>query len=152
MKKIHFSLLALVALVLFSCKKYEDGGTYKSGEKHLTNTWTLSRVDKNGLEILNKCGITAEDNSVWCGQILSFSEDGVGSSIFEDSLGVDQPSTFSWEFRDKKSKIYISFYNTLNLADNWSSDEFIIRRLSKSGFIIENTLNNGTKYTLSFSK
>lgn len=152
MKKLNFSLLALITLVLFSCKKYEDGGTYKSAEKHLTNSWTLSRVDKNGLEVLNKCGLTADDNGVWCEQVLSFSEDEIGSYLIKDPLGVNQTGNFTWEFRDKKSKIFISIYTSLALDDDWSSSEFNIRRLGKSGFTIENTLNNGTKYTLSFSK
>jgi len=141
----HVLILGIALAALFTgCKKYEDGGTYKSAEKNITQTWTLNKVFRNNLEILNRCGLNADSNGFWCKQILSFLDNGAGSLLWTNPAGIDSPGTFTWFFLEEKSKVYISFYEGGNF-----NGIFSIKRLGKKSFHIQAVIDD--VYDLEFT-
>lgn len=151
MKQHHLILGVALAALFSGCRKYEDGGTHKHAEKHLTETWTLDKVYKNNLEILDKCGGSGtEDNGFWCKQVLSFSSGGEGSYLFSSDNQENETGSFTWEFREKKEYLYISFYENRGPSGGFGDGSFKILRLGKGNFNLRVNSGDGSLYVLEF--
>lgn len=94
-----FALLAMMAVAVTSCSKYEEGPkfTLMSKKARLTGEWTLSAVEVNG---------TAQDIS---GYTVNVTIEKDGSYTYKWSSGgfsVEESGT--WEFSDDKGSLIMT--------------------------------------------
>ena len=94
-----FALLALMAVAVTSCSKYEEGPkfTLLSKKARLTGEWTLSKVEVNG---------TAQDIS---GYTVTVTIDKDGSYTYKwTSGGFSAEESGTWEFSDDKVSLIMT--------------------------------------------
>lgn len=92
-KSIPFKLFAfaLVALLVASCSKYEEGSNFSliSKKSRVANTWEVSTLTANGIDISSLSPvsqITATKEGAWTTTytIAGISTDDVGTWVFND--------------------------------------------------------------------
>ena len=94
-----FALLALMAVAVTSCSKYEEGPkfTLLSKKARITGEWTLSSIEVNG---------TAQDIS---GYTVNVTIDKDGSYTYKwSSGGFSVEETGTWKFSDDKVDLILT--------------------------------------------
>lgn len=117
---MRFTLLFLLAAIMFSCGKYDDGPAFSvfSKKNRLARKWKLSEVQIDGV---NSTTIT-----VW---EYDFDADGNFIESYDDFLGTYPSGSFAgtWEFSNSKEDISLTY-------DNGEERELEIRRLTREEF------------------
>ena len=145
MKKVTFALSAafLLAVVLSSCKKYEEGPalSFRTKDARVVNDWDVKYALEDG----------KDKTFLYKDFTINFTEDGrfVATNIASDSSTVEQ-SGF-WDLVDNKEDIRLIYtdppipddritYDILKLKD----DEFWIREITDSSTWEWRFIPNGT--------
>jgi hypothetical protein len=127
MKKLI--VLSCLSLVLFACKRYEEGGFVSKSEKHLTGkTWKLASYLRNG---------TDETSTLWISNLQeTYNEDGVLlKSYIYDSATISK--TGSWELKADTKQLKIDGVGSIPLSaqtSTVSSSDLEIIKLTKDEF------------------
>lgn len=91
--------MAVIMLIISSCKKYEEGPmiSLRSKTERVANTWKVDIYYKNGADE------TTDFKNKKINYIETFTEDGVWSYSYTDEGGDYKADAGKWEF-DKNSK------------------------------------------------
>jgi hypothetical protein len=121
-------LIALVALGLFSCKKYSDGGIKKLALSNLRGTWKLERYTRNDVDYTGDLLINSYKET--------FNEEGTYSRQLIDTFNTVVNTTGGWDFEGDRSLLRISgagFYSlTPGVSTATAQSGYTINRLTKS--------------------
>ena len=129
-KSMSFKLFAfaLVALMVASCNKYEEGSNFSliSKTSRVANTWEVSTLTANGIDISSLSAVT---------QIVA-TEEGAWTTTYT-VLGVSTSDVGTWVFNDDKT--------TITVVDNNGSTTMTIVKLKKDEMKLQN-IENGITY------
>lgn len=122
-------LAGLIAITIYSCKKYDEGGLISKTENNLKQTWTLQKYLRNG---------TDETSLIY---IKNYEEKYSGSDnysrtyIDKDNKNVSENGT--WKFDKGQKKLYISGVSSIEITDKTgtvSSSYYNILKLDKTEY------------------
>lgn len=121
MKKLLF--LLPIFLLVFSCKKYEDGPVFSLRTKthRLANTWNVESVTlENGTDI------TDDFNTWYPNYMLTIAKENTYVLTFNLNSGIEYKETGTWVYNGDKTHIYFT-----NSAAGGMSDWTILRLKEK---------------------
>ena len=133
-KSILFSIIAISALMLSSCK-YEDGPaiSLRSKKSRVANLWRLSEMYVND---------TLQTLTNSTNHTLELTKEGVATTTLDD-LSI-LPIVGTWEFGDKKETIEIFYPSVNNDPDNVPA-VYTILRLKNDELWIMREYDNGVR-------
>ncbi|MBL4861417.1 MAG: hypothetical protein JKY09_00155 [Crocinitomicaceae bacterium] len=119
-------ILMISALVMTSCKKYDNGGPLRKAEKNITNTWKIDSYYMDGVDNTSSLLITNFTET--------FADGGVYTRIYNDASGDPKNESGSWDLESDKSLINMSgtgSYELTGQTSTVSASDYTILKLTK---------------------
>lgn len=143
MKRILFATTFAFALLLASCEKFEEGGTFASSARHIIGTWNYAEVLVNNNPVDDSTFYSQYRNSTVVferGSAVRYCWRNAADSLLEERVG-------SYVFNYNKKKMSIVF-------DVYPLDECVyeVRKLTKDEFWVEQFVNDTVHYQITFQK
>lgn len=131
-KSMSFKLFAfaLVALMVASCSKYEEGSNFSllSKKSRVANTWEVSTLTANGIDISSLSSVSQ----------ITATKDGVWTTTYTIA-GISTDNVGTWEFNDDAT--------TITIVDNNGTTTMTIIKLKKDEMKLSNEENGITYVT-----
>jgi hypothetical protein len=161
---IIYLLITLVALILFNCKKYPEGGYQRRGPKLILGNWKLTLYEVNGIDSTELINYNGDDNYK---QIVFINEQTKYNphlyvnvdNANQKKIGFTNSNKYLNISYDHSSKIgatcALDYYNKnkcyrLFFCPEGESTEWKIMKLTKKEFHLTYQLKNN--YNLKFTK
>lgn len=125
-KKVIGTILALTTIFMFSCKKYDNGGTLAKAEKNIAQTWKIESYLMDGSDQTAALLITNFTET--------FADDGSYTRNFNDASGDLKNESGSWTLDNDKSLINVSGTGSFELTEETSTvsaSDYTILKLDK---------------------
>jgi len=125
-KKVIGVILTLTTVLMFSCKKYENGGRLAKAEKNVTQTWKIDSYYMDGVDQTAALLITNFTET--------FADGGTYTRSYTDASGDLENKNGAWELENDKSLINISGIGSFELTEETSTvsaSEYTILKLDE---------------------
>jgi hypothetical protein len=136
-----FGVLMLSALVMTSCKKYDEGGTKGRADKNIKKSWKIDSYYFDGVDSTSALSIS--------NFVETFNDDGTYSRSFINSVSDTIDQTGTWAFDSEKTSIIITGAGSFELTGQSidSASNYSILKLKKDE-LWYNFTNEGNTHEL----
>jgi hypothetical protein len=131
--------LALIILLISSCKKYEDGPSIslRSKKDRVANTWRFEKKYKNGVE---ESLSSSDQQSRW-----TFNKDG-GLTYIYTSGSISYTALGNWDFVEDKNSIQTTLNYNYGFATSTEVTTYSILKLKEKELWLKEIKSNGDVY------
>lgn len=153
---IRYFCLLLFTLLLFTCKKYPEGGCERRGPKNILGTWTLSLYEVNGIDstdLINYNGDGIYKKITFLKNVSTFSVDykgyvGTSAKFIEGNSEILFNSSFNMVYYNSNTRKYRNIL--VPEASSQTDCAWEIIKLNKKEFVIKAQKQNA--YIIKFNK
>jgi len=155
-QSVLYMFFFISATLLFSCKKYPEGGCERRGPKNIIGTWTLALYEVNGIdstELINYNGDDIYKKITFLKNVSTISVDykgydGASAKFIKGNSEILFNSSFNMTYYNSNTRKYRNIL--VPEASSKTDCAWEIIKLNKKEFVIKAQKQNA--YTIKFNK